>query len=70
MRFNGTPVLAVEILSSNRRTDLIQKTFEHAAASLEHFWIVDPRDEVLKAWLPMPVLTGWPHRSRPTHRSR
>ena len=51
VRFTGTPVLAVEILSSNRRTDLVTKTFKYAASGLPHFWIVDPRDEVLRAYV-------------------
>lgn len=51
LRFTGTPVLAVEILSSNRSTDLITKTFKYAAAGLPHFWVVDPRDAMLHAYV-------------------
>lgn len=58
LRFTGTPVLAVEILSSNRSTDLITKTFKYAAAGLPHLWIIDPRDEVLNAY----VLDGGAYR--------
>lgn len=50
VRFTGTPVLAVEVLSSNRSSDLVMKAFTYAAAGLPHCWIVDPRDEVLDAF--------------------
>ena len=50
VRFTGTPVLAVEVLSSNRSSDLVVKAFKYAAAGLLHYWVVDPREEVLDAF--------------------
>lgn len=50
VRFTGTPVLAVEVLSSNRSADLVMKVLKYAAAGLPHYWVVDPRDEVLDAF--------------------
>lgn len=49
-RFTGVPLLAVEILSTNRSADLVMKSFKYAAAGLPHYWIVDPRDEVVDAF--------------------
>ena len=51
LRFTGTPVLAVEILSSDRRGDQVTKAFKYAAAGLPHYWILDPRDRVLDAYV-------------------
>lgn len=50
VRFTGTPVLAVEVLSSNRSADLVVKVLKYAAAGLRHYWVVDPRDGVLDAF--------------------
>lgn len=50
-RFTGVPVLAVEILSSNRGDDLVTKAFKYAAAGLPHHWVLDPRDRVLDAYV-------------------
>lgn len=50
VRFTGTPVLAIEVLSSNRSSDLVMKAFKYAAAGLPQYWVVDPRDEVLDAF--------------------
>ncbi|WP_432574730.1 Uma2 family endonuclease [Kineococcus sp. SYSU DK005] len=49
-RFTGTPVLAVEVLSSNRGDDLVWKAGKYAAAGLPHYWVVDPRDELFRAY--------------------
>ncbi len=35
-RFTGTPVLCVEVLSSNRATDLVVKTTRYAALGVDH----------------------------------
>ena len=51
LRFTGTPVLAVEILGSNRGDDLVTKAFKYAAAGLPHHWVLDPRDRVLDAYV-------------------
>lgn len=47
LRFTGTPVLAVEILSTNRRDDLVLKRAKYAAAGLPRYWIVDPAARTL-----------------------
>ncbi len=46
-RLTGLPLLVVEVLSSNRGDDLVVKTTKYADAGLPHYWIVDPRDEVI-----------------------
>ena len=40
-RFTGIPVLCVEVLSSNRATDLVVKTTRYAALGVDHYWVVD-----------------------------
>ncbi len=50
VRFTGLPALVVEVLSSNRGDDLVRKTVKYAAAGLEHYWIMDPRERVLDAY--------------------
>jgi Uma2 family endonuclease len=40
-RFTGTPMLCVEILSSNRATDLVVKTTRCAALGVDHYWVID-----------------------------
>jgi Uma2 family endonuclease len=41
-RFTGVPILAVEILSTDRAADLIRKAHKYAAAGLPRYWVVDP----------------------------
>lgn len=42
-RFDGTPLLVVEVLSrSTRTTDLVTKRDAYARAGIVHYWIVDP----------------------------
>ena len=41
VRFTGTPVLCVEVLSSNRTTNTVVKSTKYAARGVEHYWIVD-----------------------------
>ena len=43
----GTPHLVVEILSSNRRDDLVGKLNRYAQWGAPAYWIVDPRDHVI-----------------------
>jgi Uma2 family endonuclease len=50
-RFTGTPVLVIEVLSTNRSDDLVLKTGKYAAAGLPHYWIVDPRDRTFSAFV-------------------
>jgi len=40
-RLTATPVLVVEVLSSNRADDLVVKSTRYAAAGLVHYWVVD-----------------------------
>lgn len=41
VRYTGTPVLAVEVLSDNRSDDLVRKRALYATFGLPHFWTVD-----------------------------
>lgn len=43
----STPLLVVEVLSSNRRTDLVDKMFRYARWGAACYWTVDPRDHEL-----------------------
>jgi Uma2 family endonuclease len=47
VRFTGTPVLAVEVLSTNRSHDTALKFRRYAAESLPNYWIVDPEGPVV-----------------------
>ncbi|WP_432502478.1 Uma2 family endonuclease [Kineococcus arenarius] len=49
-RSTGTPALCVEVLSTNRRDDLLLKTAKHAEAGLPRYWIVDPRERTLSTF--------------------
>ena len=51
VRFTGTPLLAVEILSSNRSNDLVLKTGKYAALGLLHYWIADTAARTLDAFV-------------------
>jgi Uma2 family endonuclease len=46
-RLTATPLLVVEVLSTNRADDLVVKTTRYAAAGLAHYWIVDRAAEEL-----------------------
>lgn len=46
-RLTSTPVLCVEVLSSNRGRDLVVKSTKYAQAGVDHYWIVDPADGTL-----------------------
>jgi Uma2 family endonuclease len=58
VRFTGTPRLVVEVLSGNRAGDLVVKANRYAAAGLADYWVVDPRDHQLDAF----VLEGGAYR--------
>lgn len=45
--FTGTPLLVVEVLSSNRRDDLFAKFVRYARWGAPHYWVVDPRDRLV-----------------------
>jgi Uma2 family endonuclease len=47
---SDAPLVAVEVLSTNRNTDLIRKATEYLAAGAGQYWIVDPRDEVIECF--------------------
>lgn len=42
LRFTGTPVLVVEVLSTNPVRDLVVKMNKYAAYGLDRYWVVDP----------------------------
>ena len=44
------PLVAVEVLSTNRGTDLVRKATEYLAAGAGQYWIVDPRDRVIECF--------------------
>lgn len=41
-RLTAPPLLAVEVLSTDRAADLVRKYAKYAAAGLERYWVVDP----------------------------
>ncbi|MBQ8079876.1 MAG: Uma2 family endonuclease [Oscillospiraceae bacterium] len=45
-RCNGVPDWIIEILSTNRRTDLIDKLHLYHEAGVREYWIVDPKKRV------------------------
>lgn len=47
VRYTSTPHLAVEILSTDRATDLFRKAKKYAEAGLPHYWAIDPEGPVL-----------------------
>lgn len=42
LRFTGTPVLCIEVVSGNRGNDYVTKVAKYAMAGLVHYWILDP----------------------------
>lgn len=50
VRYTGTPVLCVEVLSTNRAADLVVKAAKYAAAGVDQYWVVDTLDETLTAF--------------------
>lgn len=42
LRLLATPLLAVEVLSTDRAADTIRKFARYAAAGLKRYWIIDP----------------------------
>jgi len=49
LRYTGTPLLVVEVLSSNRAHDLRTKRSKYAAAGLPRYWTIDPETETVTA---------------------
>lgn len=50
VRSVDTPLLLVEVLSSNRAADLVRKMFKYAAAGLPRYWIADPAEPSVRAF--------------------
>lgn len=46
--YGGTPLLVVEVVSTNRRDDLMAKVQRYAAWGAPSYWIVDPRDHLVQ----------------------
>lgn len=42
LRFTGTPLLVVEMLSTEPARDLIRKLRKYSEAGLERYWVIDP----------------------------
>lgn len=42
VRFTGTAILCVEVVSTNTANDRVTKMAKYALAGLEHYWILDP----------------------------
>ncbi|MEJ5867005.1 Uma2 family endonuclease [Pseudokineococcus sp. 5B2Z-1] len=51
VRFTGTPLLCVEVLSTNRGDDLVRKTSKYARAGLPQYWVLDPSEPSLRMYL-------------------
>ena len=45
--FEGVPDITLEVLSTDRRRDLVRKRQIYAEAGVREYWIVDPRDDTL-----------------------
>ena len=51
LRFTGTPLLVVEVLSTNRSHDTALKFRRYAAEGLPNYWIVDPEGPVIDVFV-------------------
>lgn len=47
----AVPLLAIEVLSTNRSEDLVRKSTEYLDAGVGQYWVVDPRDRVIDVYL-------------------
>ena len=45
------PLVAVEVLSTNRSNDLVRKATEYLDAGAGQYWIVDPRERVIDVFV-------------------
>jgi Uma2 family endonuclease len=50
LRFTGTPLLVIEVLSTNRSHDLVTKYRKYAQAGLPRYWVVDFDGEKVTAY--------------------
>lgn len=56
------PLVVVEVLSSNRRSDLVTKAVEYHREGAGQYWVVDPCDQVIDVFVRAPA--AW----QPVHR--
>lgn len=49
-RLTEPPLVAVEVLSTNRADDLVRKSTEYLEAGVQQYWVVDPRDHCLSVY--------------------
>lgn len=45
------PLVCAEVLSGNRSDDLVRKATEYLEAGVTQYWIIDPRDRVVDAFV-------------------
>ncbi len=58
------PLVVVEVLSTNRSSDIVLKSNEYLAAGAGQYWIVDPRDRAVDVFAR--GASGWDHLARLT----
>lgn len=51
VRLTGTPVLCVEVLSSNRAADTVVRSTKYAARGVEHYWTVDLEERAVDVFV-------------------
>lgn len=56
------PAVAIEVLSTNRRDDLVAKSVEYHREGAEQYWIVDPRDRLIDVYVRS--ASAWRHALR------
>jgi Uma2 family endonuclease len=47
---SSAPLVAIEVLSTNRSNDLVRKATEYLVAGAGQYWVVDPRDRVIECF--------------------
>jgi Uma2 family endonuclease len=50
VRFTGTPLLVIEVLSTNRSHDLVTKSNKYAQVGLPRYWVADPDEQTITAF--------------------
>lgn len=50
-RYKGTPMIVMEILSSNRNYDMVKKLDVYSASGIKEYWIVDPENKCILIYL-------------------
>ena len=53
------PAVVIEVLSSNRRDDLVAKSVEYHREGAEQYWVVDPRDRAIDIFVR--AAAAWRH---------